>query len=159
MDQTAVPAAVVAAEAAPRAVPSSYPAEFAERLAGRVKCPLGDLFGLRNFGVNLTRLPPGASSTLHHVHARQDEFVYVLEGTPTLVRGTDEVLLSPGMCAGFAGGSEAHHLVNRSGGDVVILEVGDRTAGDTVAYPADDLAAALGPDGRWVYTRKDGSAL
>ena len=46
--------AVIAAGAPARAKPSSYPAPFAARMAGRVKRPLGDLFGLRNFGVNLT---------------------------------------------------------------------------------------------------------
>jgi uncharacterized cupin superfamily protein len=40
---------------------------------------------------------------------------------------------------------------------VVILEVGDRTAGDVGTYPDDDLAAAFGPDGRWRFTHKDGT--
>ena len=33
-------------------------------MAGREKRPLGDLFGLTNFGVKLTRLAPGALSAL-----------------------------------------------------------------------------------------------
>ena len=78
-------AAVVAAEAPPRTRPSFYPPEFAARVAGRVKRPLGDLFGLSNFGVNLTRLGPGAASSLHHKHSKQDELIYVLEGRPTLM--------------------------------------------------------------------------
>jgi hypothetical protein len=32
---------------------------------------------LTNFGVNLTRLAPGAVSALRHAHSRQEEFVYV----------------------------------------------------------------------------------
>jgi uncharacterized cupin superfamily protein len=126
-------------------------------MAGRTKRPLGDPFGLRNFGVNLTRLAPGAQSALLHRHSRQDEFVFILEGQPTLVTDRGEVRLAPGQCAGFPAGGAAHHLVNRSEREVLYLEIGDRTAGDDVAYPADDIKAVLGPDGRWAFTRKDGT--
>ncbi len=153
------PPAVHAAEAPPRARASGYPADLAVRVAGREKRPLGDLFGLTVFGVNLTRLAPGAASALHHRHSRQDEFVYILEGTPTLLTDAGATLLSPGMCAGFAAGGAAHHLENRSGADVVILEIGDRTPGDEGTYPDDDLKAAMGSDGQYFYTRKDGSPL
>ena len=60
------PVAIVAAEAPPRVKPSIYPEPFASRMAGRVKHPLGELFGLSNFGVNLVRLIPGAGSALQH---------------------------------------------------------------------------------------------
>jgi uncharacterized cupin superfamily protein len=150
-------AAIEAAAAPPRAKASISPEPFASRLAGRVKRPLGDVFRLKNFGVNLTRLPPGAISALHHGHSCQDEFVYVLEGTPTLCLGTEEFLLRPGMCAGFPAGGPAHHLVNRSDADVVYLEVGDRARGDAVFYPDDDLAAVLDEGGTWRFTHKDGS--
>jgi uncharacterized cupin superfamily protein len=150
--------AVVSAEAPPRAKASTYPEPFATRMAGREKRTLGDLFGLTNFGVNLTRLLPGAVSALRHAHAKQDEFIYILEGNPTLVTNAGETPLAPGMCAGFkAGSGDAHHLVNHTHDDVVYLEVGDRTPGDSASYPDDDLKAALGPDGRWLYTRKDGT--
>jgi uncharacterized cupin superfamily protein len=152
------PRAIRAREAPARGKPSNYPEPFASRMAGREKRPLGELFGLRNFGVNLTRLAPGAMSALRHAHSAQDEFVYVLEGNPTLVTDEGETLLEPGMCAGFrAGTGDAHHLLNRTAQDVVYLEVGDRSAGDQGTYPDDDLQAVLGPDGRWRFTRKDGT--
>ena len=147
----------VAAEMAPRTRPSNYPEPFASRMAQREKRPLGDAFGLANFGVNLTRLSPGAESALLHRHSRQDEFIYILEGTPILVTDAGEVALAPGMCAGFPAGGIAHQLVNRSDRDVIYLEVGDRSPSDEVAYPADDLVAVLGPDGRWTFARKDGT--
>jgi len=65
--------------------------------------------------------------------------------------------LRPGLCAGFAAGGASHHLVNRTGRDVVYLEIGDRPPGDEVTYPADDIQAAMGEDGRWRFTHKDGS--
>ena len=121
---------------------------------------LGDLFGLRNFGVNLTRLAPGAASSLRHAHTVQDEFVYILEGEPTLLTDAGETRLRPGMCAGFPSGTgDAHCLVNRTEGDVVYLEIGDRSPSDAVTYPEDDLKAEMGADGKWRYSRKDGSPL
>ena len=123
----------------------------------REKRPLGDLFGLKNFGVNRTRIAPGGESTLLHRHSRQDELIYILEGAPTLVTDRGEMVLKPGMCAGFAAGGPAHHLANRSDRDVVYLEIGDRSAGDEVSYPGDDIQATLGPDAKWKFTRKDGT--
>ncbi|MDR3370963.1 cupin domain-containing protein [Rhodoferax sp.] len=152
------PVAITALDAPPRTKPSNYPQPFASRMAGREKRALGDLFGLANFGVNLTRLAPGAVSALRHAHTVQDEFIYLLEGHAVLVTDEGETALSPGMCAGFkAGTGNGHQLVNRSGADVVYLEVGDRNAGDAVTYSDDDLKASLGPDGKYLFTHKDGT--
>ncbi len=152
------PVSVRAREAPPRKKASNYPEPFASRMAAREKRPLGDLFGLTNFGVNLTRLAPGGVSALRHAHSRQDEFVYVLEGRPTLITDSAESVLEPGMCAGFkAGTGDAHHLVNRTKSDVLYLEVGDRSPGDEASYPDDDLKAVMGEDGKWRYTKKDGT--
>ena len=135
------PVALLAAEASARAFRTNYPEPFASRMAGRDKRPLGDLFGLTNFGVNITRLKPGGCSALRHAHTKQDEFVYILEGRPTLLTDAGRTLLKSGMCAGFkAGTGDAHCLINETEADVVYLEIGDRTAGDAVSYPDDDLA-------------------
>jgi uncharacterized cupin superfamily protein len=157
MNKTPVPVAILAAEAPLKAKQSNYPAPFAAKVAGRLKRPLGDLFGLKNFGVNLTRLAPGAVSALRHAHSTQDEFIYILEGTPVLLSDAGETPLAPGMCAGFrAGSGDAHQLANRSDAAVVYLEIGDRSAGDRVVYPDDDLQAVLDVSGQWAFTHKDG---
>jgi uncharacterized cupin superfamily protein len=152
------PAALAASAAPPRMKPSNYPEPFASRMAGRIKRPLGDLFGLKSFGVNLTRLSPGAVSALHHRHSRQDEFIYVLEGEPTLFTEAGKTQLYPGMVAGFAAGGAAHHLENRTGTDCLILEIGDRAQGDEVSYPTDDIQAVMGDDGKWRFSHKNGEA-
>lgn len=150
---------VVSAESVPPvANKSNYPEPFAARMGGREKRRLGEQFGLGNFGVNLTRLAPGGMSALRHAHTKQDEFVYVLTGRPTLVTNTGKTPLEPGMCAGFkAGTGNAHHLVNATDTDVVYLEIGDRTAGDEAAYPDDDLAAVFVRTGIWRFVHKNGS--
>ena len=149
--------ACLAAEAPARVKPSNYPEPFAALMAGRIKRPLGDLFGLKNFGVNLTRLAPGSLSALHHSHSHQDEFIYILEGHPVLVTDTGETELFPGMVAGFSAGGGAHHLENRSAADCVILEIGDRTPEDEVRYPKDDLATVADAKGSRVFVHKDGT--
>jgi uncharacterized cupin superfamily protein len=150
------PLALLAKDMPPRRKPSNYPEPFFSRMAKREKRPLGDTFGLKNFGVNLTKLAPGGESALLHRHSRQDEMVYILEGEPTLVTDQGEMQLRPGMCAGFPAGGVAHQLVNRTDKDVLYLEIGDRTPGDEGSYPHDDIQAALGPDGKWIFTHKDG---
>ena len=158
MPEVARPVALIASEAPARTKPSNYPEPFASRMAGRVKQPLGDLFGLTNFGVNLTRLKPGAISALRHAHTRQDEFIYILQGHPTLITDEGRTALEPGMCAGFkAGTGNGHHLVNETAEYVVYLEGSDRLAGDEGSYPDDDLKAAM-VAGKWVFTRRDGTA-
>jgi uncharacterized cupin superfamily protein len=151
-------AAIEATSAPARAPMLTFPEPLASLLKGRGRHPLGTQFGLTNFGVNLTYLPPGRISAPRHHHSHQDEFIYILEGAPFLVTNAGETPLRPGMCAGFkAGNGDAHHLCNRSDATVVYLEIGDRTAGDVVTYPDDDVQIDRAADGRVQIVRKDGS--
>lgn len=157
MSLTNPPIALPALDVAPRTQPSLYPEPFASRMAGREKRSLGDVFGLTNFGVNLTRLLPGSGSALRHAHAKQDEFIYILEGHPVLITDAGETPLAPGMCAGFkCGTGNANQLLNRSNETVLYIEIGDRTAGDTVVYPDDDLKA-VNVEGKWEFKHKNGT--
>lgn len=141
----------------PATTGSNYPEPYKRRVAGRSKQRLGDALGLRNFGVNLTTLAPGAQSALRHWHAKQDEFIYVIEGEVTLVTDAGRQKLKPGMAAGFpAGRPDGHQLVNDTGKPALYLEIGDRTPDDSAAYPDVDLAVRM-IDGKWVFTHKDGS--
>lgn len=150
------PIAVPALDVPPRAQKSIYPAPFAALMDKRTKRQLGNAFGLANFGVNLTTIEPGGMSALRHAHTKQDEFIYVLEGRPTLVTDAGRTQLAPGQCAGFrAGTGDGHHLVNETHETVTYLEVGDRTPGDEATYPDDDLEATMA-DGAWRFTHKDG---
>ena len=51
--------------------------------------------------------------------------------------------------------TNAHRLENDTEEEMQYLEVGDRTSGDAVTYPNDDLQAAF-RDGAWSYLHKDG---
>jgi len=136
---------------------SDYPAEFRALVAGQERRKLGDAVGLKNFGVNLVRMPPGCASSQRHWHTKQDEFVYVLEGELTLVTDAGEQILTAGSVAGFpAGKPDGHHLVNRSGRSALYLEIGDRTPGDDGEYPDIDMRWRSIDGQRYVYQHKDG---
>lgn len=136
---------------------ASYPDPFKALCAAREKRALGDAVGLTNFGVNLVILKPGTGSAERHWHSKQDELIYVLEGEITLITDAGEQVLGPGMAAGFpAGVADGHQLVNKSGVEARYLEIGDRTAGDEVAYPDIDLAART-VDGGFKFFKKDGT--
>jgi uncharacterized cupin superfamily protein len=121
-------------------VGSSYPSPFDEPCRGRKNIRLGAAAGLTQFGVNLTRLPPGAWSSQRHWHRLEDEFVYVLEGEAVLVTDEGEQRMGPGDCAGFkAGTGNAHHFQNRSDADAVLLTVGSRLAEDSGEYADIDM--------------------
>lgn len=140
----------------PPEVKSIYPPPFMHLMQGREKRKIGDYFNLTNFGINLTRLEPGAISALYHHHERQDEFVYILEGSPTLLLKKQEYTLNPGECMGFKAGKKmTSQLINRTAKNVIYLEIGDRTEGDSVEYPNDDLKADQN-SGQWVFSHKDG---
>ena len=115
---------------------TSYPEKFRAANSGRWNRRLGDHVGLTNFGVNLTRIVPGAQSSARHAHSRQDEFIWVVSGEIVLETNEGAQTLRPGMCAGFpAGCGNAHRFVNRSAADAVLLVVGDRTPFDEVTIP------------------------
>lgn len=134
--------ALVALDAHKRVKPSNYPEPFASQMQGREKRPLGDLFGVTNFGVNLTKLAPGAVSSLRHARTTQDKFIYILQGHPTLHTDEGRSRLSPGMCAGFKAGTGNGHR---------LLEMGGRSPGDAVIYPDDDTKDVL-VDGKWFFS-------
>jgi uncharacterized cupin superfamily protein len=131
---------------APTLSGSRYPPPYDAPCRERFRRRLGDAAGLTQFGVNLTRLPPGAWSSQRHWHASEDEFIYVVEGELVLVTNDGEQVLRVGDCAGFKGGvADAHHLQNRSAREALYLEVGTRSATvDQVDYPDVDLRVREG---------------
>jgi uncharacterized cupin superfamily protein len=137
---------------------TSYPEAMRAPNQKRYNRRLGNHIGLKNFGVNLTRIVPGGQSSYRHAHSRQDEFVYVLEGEVVLETDAGAQMLGAGMCAGFpAGTGDAHRFVNRTDADVLLLVVGDRSGDDEITYPDIDMHARLAADGRYIFTHKDGT--
>jgi uncharacterized cupin superfamily protein len=133
-----------------------YPAQFQAECKGRHKQALGDVVGLTQFGVNISRIEPGQSSALLHWHEQEDEFIYMLQGELVLIENDGETVLKAGDAAGFkAGSGVAHRLINRGNRDAVYFEVGTRAPSERVHYPDVDLVMERGEKGRR-YLHKDG---
>ncbi len=140
----------------PEELGSDYPSPFDEPCRARSDRSLGDAFGLRDFGVRLLTLAPGVWSSQRHWHSHEDELVYVLEGTPTLVTNEGESLLEPGDVAGFpAGSGNGHHVVNMAATSARLLVVGSRKAEDDGFYSDIDMQILKHAQGG-TYTTKKG---
>jgi uncharacterized cupin superfamily protein len=121
--------------------------------------PLSDEGGLTQFGAFTEALEPGSRSSHRHWHSAEDEFVYVLSGTVTLVEDDGPRDLSPGDCACWpAGVANAHRLENRGRAPVLYLVIGTRLPEDAVTYPDIDLHYIRAGGFRHL-TRKDGTPL
>src|SRR5690242_2254014 len=135
-----------------------YPSPFDIPCRARARTKLGDAAGLSQFGVNLLRLPPGAWSSQRHWHTGGDEFIYILSGEVVLVTDAGEEVLRSGDCAGFkANDPDGHHLQNRSGADVTLLEIGSRVPSEAAYYPEADLVAHVPGARPGGYTKRDGT--
>ena len=134
-----------------------YPHPHDRATEGRAKRSLTQALGLTQFGVNITELAPQSASSLRHWHSHEDEFIYVIEGRPTLVQDGGSVELAPGMTAGFPAGAEnGHKLVNNTDEPVVVLEVGTRSDEDEAFYPDIDMRCAPGRYQKAVFTKANG---
>ena len=121
---------------------TGYPAPYRDAVAGRERQRLGNVAGLDQFGVNLTRLKPGMASSQRHWHEMEDEFVYILEGEVVLCENDGETVLKPGDAAGWkAGVANGHCLINRTARDAVYLEIGTRAPRERAEYPDIDMVA------------------
>jgi uncharacterized cupin superfamily protein len=135
---------------------STYPEPFNRVVEGRSRKRLGNAAGLDQFGVNLTTLKAGATSSLRHWHENEDELVYILEGEVVLIEDDCESVLKQGDAAAFkANVRNGHHLVNKSGRDAVFLEIGTRAAHERAAYSDVDLLVVRDDKGAR-FTHRDG---
>ena len=83
-------------------------------------------FGLMRIGVHHERLPPGRRLSWPHAEADEEEFVYVIDGTPDLWADGHVKRLQPGDGVGFpAGTGLAHTFINNTETDVRLLVVGE----------------------------------
>ena len=140
---------------APQRQGVGYPQPFAALSAHRLRRKLADAGGLTDFGVNLTRLPPGEWSSQRHWHSHEDEFVFVLEGQVVLIEDGGETTLVAGEAAAFPKGSkDGHHMINRSNRDAVYLEIGSRRPDDVTICSDVDMMSSHA-DGRFLH--KDGT--
>ncbi len=138
---------------------SGYPGSLAAKVGARRQQKVGEAGGLTQFGANIVTLPPGALSSLRHWHEQQDEILIVLSGNLTLVDDFGETPLTAGdVCTFPAGEANGHQIINRSETDGSFFVVGTHTETETAWYSDIDMKVSA-HNGRYTFTRKDGSEL
>lgn len=95
----------------------------------------GDATGLTALGINIFEVASGDKSTEYHVHAREDEAVYVLSGTGTARTGDDTYTIHAGDFIGYPKGGPAHEIRNTGDVPLRLLVIGQRLEEDVVDYP------------------------
>jgi uncharacterized cupin superfamily protein len=82
--------------------------------------------GLMRLGIHHERLLPGRRVSWPHAEADEEEFVYVIEGSPDLWLDGEITRLKPGDGVSFpAGTGIAHTFINNTEMDVRLLVVGE----------------------------------
>lgn len=124
---------------------STYPPPHDAAVATRLVRDLSATQGLRDMVVNHVVLPPGAWSSQRHWHEGEDELAVVLSGEAVLIDDAGRHPMRAGDVALFRkGDANAHHLVNESDRDVVLLAVSPPEA-SPVHYP--DIGTRTDPGG------------
>jgi uncharacterized cupin superfamily protein len=83
-------------------------------------------FNLMRLGIHHERLPPGRRLSWPHAEADEEEFVYVIEGTPDVWIDGHLKRLKPGDGVGFPSGTGiAHTFLNNTASDARLLVVGE----------------------------------
>ena len=113
---------------------ASYPNDT-ERLS--IGAPLGAKLGLTRIGIHHERLPPGRRTSYPHAESAEEEFVYVLEGTPDVWIDGHLHRLTQGDAVGFpAGTGICHTFLNNTAQEVRLLVVGEANkAENRISYP------------------------
>ena len=131
----------------------------AEHLGAFELLRYSDAGGLTQYGAHVETLQPGSRSSDRHWHEEEDEFLYVLAGTATVVEDDAVHELQPGDAACWpAGVANAHQVINRSSAPCTYLIVGTRVPRDVVRYP--DLGRVRYREGaRWRLVAADGTLI
>ena len=115
-----------------------------------IGAPLARILGLTRIGIHHERLLPGRRTSYPHAESAEEEFIFVLEGTPDVWIDGDLHRLAPGDAVGFpAGTGICHTFLNNTGEEVRLLVVGERSKPENrIRYPLNEAHEATRKD-RW----------
>jgi uncharacterized cupin superfamily protein len=105
-------------------------------------------FGFKKIGVHHERVPAGHRLSRPHAESAEEEFVYVIEGTPDVWLDGTLHRLKPGDAVGFpAGDGLAHTFINNTNTDVHLLVVGETSKPENkIVYPLNPESKAVRSD-------------
>jgi uncharacterized cupin superfamily protein len=92
-------------------------------------------FGLARLGIHHERLPPGRRTSYPHAERAEEEFVYVIEGTPDVWLDGRLHRLRPGDAVGFSAGTGiTHSFLNNTDTEVRLLVIGETSKDENRIY-------------------------
>ncbi len=99
--------------------------------------PVGRKLGLKKLGIHVEVLPPRRRTSWPHAESDEEEFAYVISGTPHVwIDGHIHALVPGDFVALPAGTGIAHTFINDSDDVVVLLVGGEATKkGNQIHYP------------------------
>ncbi len=107
----------------------SYPGDTELTSIG---APLAKRLGLTRLGIHHERLPPGRRTSYPHAESAEEEFIYVLEGTPDAwIDGTLHRLAPRDAVAFPAGTGICHTFLNNTQTEVRLLVIGEASKPET----------------------------
>ncbi|MFN7904029.1 MAG: GNAT family N-acetyltransferase [Pseudobdellovibrionaceae bacterium] len=102
---------------------------------------LTDHIGLKNLGISYDYLPAGTRSAFPHAHTHEEEFVYVLQGQPTVwLDGFTKTIGADEFAAFPSNTGLSHCLINDSNDEVIYLCIGE-----TQEFPTEKISYPLNP--------------
>lgn len=99
---------------------------------------LTDHIGLKNLGISYDYLPSGTRSAFPHAHTHEEEFVYVIQGHPTVWLDGFTKTIGPDEFAAYPSNTGlAHALINDTDKEVIYLCIGETQEFPTekISYP------------------------
>jgi uncharacterized cupin superfamily protein len=113
-----------------------------------IGAPIGKALGLTRIGIHHERLPPGRRTSYPHAESAEEEFVYVIEGTPDAWIDGRLYRLREGDAVGFpAGTGLCHSFLNNSDREVRLLVVGEKAKPENrIYYPCNPEQKSLRQD-------------
>ena len=97
---------------------------------------IGPLLGAIDLGMTIAELPSGQSICPYHFEYGREEWLFVLEGRPTLRTPEGERELDPGDLACFPEGPDgAHKVTNRGAGRVRVAMLSTKQDPTIAVYP------------------------
>lgn len=113
-----------------------------------IGAPLARHLGLTRIGIHHLRVLPGRRTSFPHAESLEEEFVYVLAGTPEVWLDGEVHRLKPGDSVGFpAGTGLAHTFINNSDQEAELLVIGEANKDENrIFYPKNPERRAMRSD-------------
>jgi uncharacterized cupin superfamily protein len=129
--------------AAPRARDDDDPAGFEVPYVR-----IGPLLGAAGLGMSVYELAQGQSICPYHYEYPDEEWLLVLEGTPTVRDPAGETVLEPGDLVAFPVGPDgAHKVSNHAAGTALVAMLSTRARTAVAVYPDSDKIGVWSGDG------------